>query len=413
MRLGSAVKLRDNVYQSDSINSPFVFGVPFPKIYVPFSLDGKELEAVVMHEKAHIERCDHIVKPAAFFILALHWFNPLVWVAYVLFCRDVELACDERVIRTLDDNGKADYSQALLSCTSGHRIITSSPLAFGEVGVKARVKSVLGYRKPALWVIVCAVVVVVIAAVLFMTDPIVIDISDYNWQFSHVKHDDEYVYASHERAHLYGIKEYKDIRVSVDGNKLYFAEPELNDYRTFDLELENRTPYYTLYTMKNSSFDGYAVVSDLKSDADMSGGMMIIGSGEVSFGVPTNEITLIITDGITEIYFYHDKKAPKYDPFSAETMPVTTTVIAEHISDEKLSFYELSEQSNRMWDYVKNGRKDKHDPGLVEWAEKIESVWCDNGQNYVTVTVRDFTENNLLRFAKAFAECSYVIEQIN
>nr|MBQ4317553.1 M56 family metallopeptidase [Clostridia bacterium] len=135
MKLRTAVRLHDNIYQSERVTSPFVFGIRKLNIYVPYGLGDSELEYVIMHENAHIRRLDYIIKPLGFAILALHWFNPLVWLAYVLFCRDIELACDERVVRGLDDIGKADYSQALLMCSSGRRVISACPLAFGEVGV--------------------------------------------------------------------------------------------------------------------------------------------------------------------------------------------------------------------------------------------------------------------------------------
>ncbi|MBQ6809668.1 MAG: M56 family metallopeptidase [Clostridia bacterium] len=171
-KLSTAVLLRDNIYQSENASSPFVLGIFSPKIYLPFNLSEETLTHVVAHENAHLKRNDHIWKSLGFLVLAIHWFNPLVLVGFVLFCKDIEIACDERVIKNLDCESKADYTQALLSCSVSRRIISACPLAFGEVGVKERVKSVLNYKKPAFWAILLAVIICVAVAVFFLTDPI-------------------------------------------------------------------------------------------------------------------------------------------------------------------------------------------------------------------------------------------------
>ena len=170
-KIGTAVLLRDNIYQSENVVSPFVLGLIKPKIYLPFHMNKKDMEHVVAHEAAHIRRCDHLWKPLGFLLLTLHWFNPLLWLGYVLLCRDIELACDEKVIKELDHDARADYSQALLTCSVNRRMIAACPLAFGEVGVKDRVKSVLHYKKPAFWLILAAVFACVVVAVCFLTDP--------------------------------------------------------------------------------------------------------------------------------------------------------------------------------------------------------------------------------------------------
>ena len=156
----------------DEINSPFILGIFRPVIYVPSGLNKKTLELVIAHEEAHLKRHDHWWKPFGFILLSVYWFNPLCWAAYILFCRDIEAACDEKVIRDKDRDYKAAYSQALLDCSTQRRIIAACPLAFGETGVKGRVKGVLNYRKPAFWVIIVAVIVCIVVAVCFMTDPV-------------------------------------------------------------------------------------------------------------------------------------------------------------------------------------------------------------------------------------------------
>lgn len=177
-RINTAVLLRENIYQSESVISPFVLGVIRPRIYLPFKLDAQSLEYVVAHEMAHIRRKDHWWKPLGFLLLTIHWFNPLLWIAYVLLCRDIEIACDEKVIKKLDNDGRADYTQALVSCSMNRRLIAACPLAFGEVGVKERVKSVMNYRKPAFWSIVLSVIVCGILMVCFLTDPVEAESAD-------------------------------------------------------------------------------------------------------------------------------------------------------------------------------------------------------------------------------------------
>ena len=170
-KLATAILLRDNIYESEFVDSPFVFGVVKPNIYLPMHMDEGTAAHVIAHERAHLARRDHWWKVLGYLVLALHWFNPLVWVAYILFCRDIELACDEKVVKGLDGAARADYSQALLSCAAPKRAVAACPLAFGEGNIKTRVKSALHYKKPAFWVAAVAVLAVVIVAVCFLTNP--------------------------------------------------------------------------------------------------------------------------------------------------------------------------------------------------------------------------------------------------
>ena len=170
-KLATAILLRDNIYESEFVDSPFVFGVVKPNIYLPMHMDEGAAAYVIAHEHAHLARRDHWWKVLGYLVLALHWFNLLVWVAYILFCRDIELACDEKVVKGLDGAARADYSQALLSCAAPKRAVAACPLAFGEGNIKTRVKSALHYKKPAFWVAAAAVLAVVIVAVCFLTNP--------------------------------------------------------------------------------------------------------------------------------------------------------------------------------------------------------------------------------------------------
>lgn len=169
--IDTAVRYKDNIFQSENVSSPFVLGIIKPRIYLPFSMNGQNMEHVVAHEQAHIRRKDHWWKPLGFLLLTIHWFNPLMWLAYVLLCRDIELACDEKVIKELSNEQRADYTQALVTCSVNRRMIAACPLAFGEVGVKERVKSVMNYKKPTFWIVVLAVIFCLGVAVCFLSNP--------------------------------------------------------------------------------------------------------------------------------------------------------------------------------------------------------------------------------------------------
>lgn len=169
--VAASIPLEGNVYLCDGIKSPFILGVFRPRIYLTSGMDEASRVCVLRHERAHLRRGDHLWKPLGFLLLAVYWYNPLVWAAYILFCRDMELACDERVIRDMAAEERAAYSQALLDCSRGRHWVAACPLAFGEVGVKTRVKAVLWYKKPAFWAVLAAVVVCAVVAVCFLTNP--------------------------------------------------------------------------------------------------------------------------------------------------------------------------------------------------------------------------------------------------
>ena len=170
-RVATATLLRENIKQSESVASPFVLGLFRPVIYLPYSVADEDITYVIAHEKAHIRRKDHWWKPVGFVLLAIYWFNPLLWVAYVLLCRDIEAACDEKVIREMGTEDHRAYSTALLHCSVRHRVIAASPLAFGETDVKGRIKGIMNYKKPALWVVLPAVAATIIAAICLLTVP--------------------------------------------------------------------------------------------------------------------------------------------------------------------------------------------------------------------------------------------------
>ena len=170
-RVSVSLCVRENIYLCDAISSPFILGVVKPRIYLPSGLDEVQRQNVLAHEQAHLARRDHWWKPLGFALLAVYWFNPVLWLAYALLCRDIELACDERVIRTMDESAVKTYSTVLLACSMPRKAVITCPLAFGEVGVKERVKNALHYKKPAFWVVAASVAVCIVVAVCFLTNP--------------------------------------------------------------------------------------------------------------------------------------------------------------------------------------------------------------------------------------------------
>ncbi len=166
-----SLRLDGNIYLCDNVSSPFILGIIKPRIYMPSAISSDDATLVTEHERAHISRLDHVWKPLGFVILSVYWFNPLVWLAYILLCRDIEKACDQKVIKSMNDDSRRNYSRTLLSYSGNSVRISACPLAFGEVGVKTRVKSILNYKKPAFWIIIVALLLLVATAVAFLTYP--------------------------------------------------------------------------------------------------------------------------------------------------------------------------------------------------------------------------------------------------
>ncbi len=170
-KVREGVVLKDNIWLCDRIDTPFILGLFKPRIFLPSGMAESDTEYVIAHEKAHLKRRDHWWKPLGFILLTVYWFNPVMWLAYILLCRDIELACDEKVIKEMGADIKKSYSQALINCSVLRRTISACPLAFGETGVKSRIKSVLSYKKPTLWIIIIAVISCIVVAVCFLTNP--------------------------------------------------------------------------------------------------------------------------------------------------------------------------------------------------------------------------------------------------
>lgn len=171
LRVREAVRYKENIYICDAVKSPFILGIIKPRIYLSSALSEEEMDYIIAHERAHLKRKDHLWKPFGYLLLCIYWFNPLCWIAYIMLCKDIELACDEKVIKDMSFGDKKEYSRVLLFCATQRHLVMAYPLAFGEVGVKERVKTVLNYKKPTFWITIAANVVCAIVAICFLTNP--------------------------------------------------------------------------------------------------------------------------------------------------------------------------------------------------------------------------------------------------
>lgn len=171
LRVREAVRYKENIYICDAVKSPFILGIIKPRIYLSSALSEEEMDYIIAHERAHLKRKDHLWKPFGYLLLCIYWFNPLCWIAYIMLCKDIELACDEKVIKDMSFGDKKEYSRVLLFCATQRHLVMACPLAFGEVGVKERVKTVLNYKKPTFWITIAGIVVCAIVAICFLTNP--------------------------------------------------------------------------------------------------------------------------------------------------------------------------------------------------------------------------------------------------
>ena len=261
-KVSASIHLSEAIYLCDYIDTPFILGIWNPKIYLPSSMDPDSAAYVLAHERAHLKRKDHWWKPLGFALLTIHWFNPILWLAYCLLCRDIEMACDEKVVREMGASDKKAYSEALLRCSVSRKMIAACPLAFGEVGVKERVKTVLNYKKPAFWIILLAVLALVLAAVCLLTDPV----SDTNEQ---LKFDlpGPNVADMDVQEVLRNIRKYN----GLDKNQNPYVNSYMNDAilrDNFDLELVH-IPYFS--DQDGKTWLSVAMFSDLAESCTLGG----------------------------------------------------------------------------------------------------------------------------------------------
>ena len=391
--IGAAVRVRDNVWESSAVESPFVLGMILPRIYVPRGMAEEKLAYVIAHEEAHIRRKDHWWKPLGFLLLTIHWFNPVLWLAYILLCRDIEMACDERVIKEYDDVRRADYSEALLDCSVKRKMITACPLAFGEVSVKERIKSVLHYKKPAFWIVVVAVVACIVAAVCFLTNPLTVR---NPWVQEYVV-GAEGILGQVDKEKYESVSE--DFAIGADKyGRAVFKDP----FTAFD-------------TMKELYSEGLTLIAEEQNLLPISqrnyklykkfGWQVTSGSAEAQ-----SQASFI--SGFLDIYENSfDKEKPNTD-LPAPTMEGeigTETVLISNVAAEPLSYEFLKQHQEEIWAYRATAIGDTVDETFRKWGERIAAAGVDQNQNCVVVYVYDFDTGDIGRFQKALGHLSYIL----
>lgn len=267
-RVGVSLLFKDNIYYCDNIDTPFILGFFKPKIYVPSGISEEQTGYITLHEKAHLKRKDHLWKPLGFILLSVYWFNPVMWVAYILLCRDIESACDEKVIKNMSGSEKKGYSETLVSCSVQRRMVMACPLAFGEVGIKQRIKSVLNYKKPAFWVIILAFSLFTVVAVCFITNPV-------NTKLDRILNEDGYEVFSTKEQNISidfvssnltdkmfekdGVYKVRSRCIINDCVEFNFKEVHSHDDMftlTFDVTYEKLPDDGTIYVVGANQFDG-------------------------------------------------------------------------------------------------------------------------------------------------------------
>ena len=370
--IGAAIRIQDNVWESSAVESPFVLGMIRPRIYVPRGMSEEKLAYVIAHEQAHIRRKDHWWKPLGFLLLTIHWFNPVLWLAYILLCRDIEMACDERVIKEYDDVQRADYSEALLDCSVKRKMITACPLAFGEVSVKERIKSVLHYKKPAFWIVVLAVVACVVAAVCFLTNPNAG--RDYICRIVDDSFHKVAVYSTLTEPFIDDELRDELLLDVVRDNYKSFKEP-------LSLEIQNTT--YMLYNGKDT-----AVYTVKVNDSEDFTSICLAYIQPRGNKEPLGQVKIDGNENAEQLQY-----------------------IESNISGEKLSYEILKQHQEEIWAYRTAAINDTVDEVFRKWGERIAAVGVNAEHNCVDVYVYDFDEGDIGRFQKALGHLSYVLIQ--
>lgn len=396
--IGAAIRVRDNVWESSAVESPFVLRIIRPRIYVPRGMSEEKLAYVIAHEEAHIRRKDHWWKPLGFLLLTIHWFNPVLWLAYILLCRDIEMACDERVIKEYDDVQRADYSEALLDCSvkssRSRQMITACPLAFGEVSVKERIKSVLHYKKPTFWIVVLAVFACVVTAMCFLTNPLTVR---NPWVREYVV-GAEGILGQVDKEKYESVSE--DFAIGADKyGRAVFKDP----FTAFD-------------TMKELYSEGLTLIAeeqDLSPISQRNYNLYKKFGWQVTTGTEEAQKQAKFITNFLDIYENSfDKQKPNTDlpAPTVEGEKSTGNVLASNISEETLSNEELKKQQEEIW-AMRNVVASAEI--ILEYQKKFTSVACNPGENYVTVFVKDFTEEDILRFEKEFGHFSYILVSVD
>ncbi len=370
-RIRGAEQFKDNIYTSESVSSPFVFGIIRPRIYLPENMDAISMSYVIAHEEAHLRRLDHLWKPIGFLLLAVHWFNPLIWLGYILLCRDIEMACDERVVRSMNEEERVDYSEALLECSVSRKLITACPLAFGEVGAKQRIKSVLNYTKPAFWIVVVSVIACVAAATFFLTNP------------------------SAQRDYICNIVD-ESFRTGAIESTLTepFIEDEVRDELLFDVVRANFKSFKEPISLEiqNTTY------------------MLYNGKDTAVYLIKAND-----SEDFTNICMAYIQPRGNKEPLGQVKLEgenaESLKTISSNISAEKLSYATLKQHQEEIWAYKTTAVNDDVDETFRKWGERIAAAGVDEAQNCVVVYVYDFDEGDIGRFKKALGHLSYVLIQ--
>lgn len=334
-----SLNLKDNVYLCDKINTPFIFGVFRPKIFIPSGMDEETVNYVLAHEKAHLKRRDHLWKPLGFILLSVYWFNPVMWLSYILLCRDIELACDERVIKDMEGADKKKYSEALLSCSAPQKLITACPVAFGEVGVKQRIKSVLNYKKPAFWVIVFALLASIVVGVCFMTEPV--DVND-GGSYTSIEGVDETFFPmknivadGHSFKIERGINENYSYSVS-DYNGMSFVREFLQDVKISKLPIGSvdhmvEIQYDGIITVYSNKFDNVIIVfhDDFQK--------MYIQKGNSSYSVSSSDYVVLNCERARDFFkkeeYTFTDSVWEYTPLSSNSYDCWLTFVFDDIEE--------------------------------------------------------------------------------
>lgn len=345
-KVATAIPLGKGIKQSEYVDSPFVLGILRPVIYLPFGMAEADCAHVIAHEKAHIRRRDYWWKPFGFLLLSIYWFNPLLWVAYILLCRDIEAACDEKVIRDMDKDARRAYSTALLNCSIHRRRIAACPLAFGEVGVKERVKGVMHYKKPTFWVILICLILVAVVSVCFLTDPSnTLPITMHADYVDRTRADLKFNFEKVLPEDGYQISESYSLESLVDGT--WQKLPKISEKQASEIVVE--------VTGNNPDYDAWSHPCWNDVYGQLPDGIYRI----------TKEITIHSDSGEPEIYpvfveFTVGGTADEYVTFSLEDITPTGAKLYEHekVSDEFQLIYNgdadiwLEAMLDGQWQYL-------------------------------------------------------------
>ena len=294
-KVSASVHYNNNIYYCDNIETPFILGVLKPKIYIPSGVNESDLQFILEHEKSHIKRKDYLIKPISFLILSVYWFNPAIWLWYILLCRDIESACDEKAIKFYDNEYKKLYSTALLNCSTQKRIIMACPVAFGETGVKQRIKSVLNYKKPAFWVVGVAIVLTTFLTIFFATNPVKdIENEDIENKDNEIQ-SQNYTYATENTGDFTHIKDNYyyaviDNTLEYHGLGLYMCDEsgEMRFICDFDTtQLQSATIGNTFYYLGDSD---YLYKVELSPDAQLQMFFDALYSGKERYTIESIEL---------------------------------------------------------------------------------------------------------------------------